>query len=72
MITLPTSTASDVLGIVGYVFTDFRLLIILIAGCILGMWFLGKVIGIFSGGEYERSSLDEEGFKYESKTKIKK
>jgi hypothetical protein len=42
-ITLSTSTASDVFGVIGYIFTDFWEIIALIIGLPLGFWLIKKI-----------------------------
>ncbi len=46
MIELPTSTVSDITGIISGLFTDFSSLIILIIGIILGVYLIEKITGL--------------------------
>ena len=51
LVNLPTSTISDITGVVTGLFTDFLPLIIIILGTILGLWVAGKVIEIVRSKE---------------------
>jgi flagellar biogenesis protein FliO len=63
--TLPTSSVADITNIMGGIFTDFKGLIFLILGIVIGLWVLNKIVNLTPKDEYW---TDEEGF-YHKKNK---
>lgn len=50
--TLPTSSVSDITGIITGLFTDFSSLIFLILGIIIGLWILSKIANLTPKDEF--------------------
>ena len=60
MITLPTSTASDIFGIAGGVFTDLMPLILLIIGLSIGLWIISRLFGLGGGNNDDDDDDDDD------------